>query len=169
MRCEPEPLTPYKRLGKFSQMIILHYTLFYIPHYPPLRLCGAVLLVPPPYEPNISLNPLLSCRKFVYQAPCNILHICCLSPPIILLYRPTPCDLQIRVHQGPLPLPIILFPCCNFRNQYWDPVMKSLQNRHHCVRHHPDFAPIQVHLLDCHLTHNCPGFDWDPCITQYLF
>ena len=50
-------------------------------------------------------------------------------------------------HQVPLAFPTVALPQCHSLNQSCNNAMKTLQNRHTHVHHHPYFYPIQEHRL----------------------
>ena len=125
--------------------------------YLPLCLCGEVLLLPALKDPAGSLHTICPCTQIVDGPNQNVLRNGCLPPPHALPHRPYPYCLHFCIYQGPLPIPAADPPLCHIHNPPGDPMVKTSQNRCHCVRDHPYFTPIQDQFLDNRLAHHRLG------------
>ena len=154
-----------------KEVLLLNYSILdtlFLSSYPPLYLCGNVLLAPPPEEPTGSLHTIHAGTKFIYWPPCDILRNFFLPPPNILPYWPKPFNFQCRVCQGPLPFTTVAPPCRHTHNPSCNPVMGSLQDHRHRIHEHQASNYINNHRLYYRIIYHLPCLDRCPSIPQHL-
>ena len=126
-----------------------------------------MVLIPPPYHPTCTLQPLCPSAHLIYWSCGYSFLNGVLEPRDVLLHGTQSWRLQVLLHGVPLPY---LQPDTPYRLPH-DPlsnaVMKTFQNLHYTFRDDPDLTPVKQYRQHHFLLKYIPSPHCNPRLEQH--